>query len=82
MRKEPANPLLPSSAQVSEVSAGSGGRVVYYKGAQYRFLNFGGKNCRIEAMEGGQSVLAPTHELFHDPEQTRRVTRDSIVVRG
>jgi len=38
-------------------------------------------NCRIEPVEGGQSFLAPTHELFHDAEQTLRMTRESIVVR-
>jgi hypothetical protein len=81
MRNDSASRLTASSAPLLEGNPGSGARVVYYKDAQYRFLKFGGKNCRIEPMNGGQSFLAPTHELFHDPEQKRRVTRDSIVVR-
>jgi hypothetical protein len=81
LRKVPVNPLPGSSSPASEGGGASNTRRVYFKGAQYRFLNFGGKNCRIEPAEGGQSFLAPTHELFHDAEQTRRITRESIVVR-
>lgn len=54
-------------------------RVVYYEGTEYRFLNFGGKNSRIAPVDGGESFLAPTHELFHDRAAQRRITRDSIV---
>lgn len=57
-------------------------RRVYFKGDEYRFLNFGGKNSRIEPLGGGPSFLAPTHELFHDSAQHRRVSRDSVVVRA
>jgi len=66
---------------VSEGSGTSATRIVSPKGEQYRFLNFAGKNCRIEPMEGCQSFLALIHELFHATEQTRRITRESIIVR-
>jgi hypothetical protein len=56
-------------------------RTVFFRGTPYRFLNFGGKNCRIEPMVDGQSFLAPTHELFHDLEQTQRITRESIILK-
>jgi len=81
VRKEPVGPLPGSSSPVSDASGASGTRVVSSKGGHYRFLNFGGKNFRIEPMEGGQSFLAPTLELFHDADQTRRITRESIIVR-
>ena len=55
-------------------------RLVYFRHEPHHILNFGGKNCRIEALDGSPSFLAPTCELFHDADQTRRITRDSIVV--
>jgi hypothetical protein len=61
-------------------SRAGGARTVYYLGTQYRFLNFGGNNSRIEPLAGLQSFLAPTHELFHDSRQTQRITRETIVV--
>ena len=64
LRKEPVNPLPSSTSTVSDGNTASCTRNVYYKAARYRFLNFGGKNCRIEPMEGGKSFLAPTHELL------------------
>jgi hypothetical protein len=74
---------IPSSSTLTSQGGGAfGTRFVYYKGVQYRFLNIGGKNCRIEPIEGGQSCLAPTHDLFHDAEQTQGITRESIVVRA
>jgi hypothetical protein len=81
LRNETVNPLSSSALPESRQSSASSTRIVYYNGVQYRFLNFGGRNCRIEPMEGGQSFLAPTHELFHDAEQTRRITRESIIMR-
>lgn len=80
-RKEPVSSFPSLSSPASEFGVASGIRAVYYQGAKYRFLNFGGKSCRIEPMEDGRSFLAPTHELFHDPQQIRRITRESIVVR-
>ena len=82
LREKPVSPVPGSSSPGSQGKGTSGTRLVYYQGVQYRFLNFGGKNCRIEPMGDGQSFLAPTHELFHDLEQTQRITRDSIVVRA
>lgn len=80
LRNEPVTPASDSSPRKTQANGTSRSRFVYYNGLQYRFLNFGGKNCRIEPIEGGQSFLAPTHELFHNAEQTQRITRDSIVV--
>jgi hypothetical protein len=40
-----------------------------------------GVHYRVEPMDDGQNFLVPTHELFHDPDQEQRITRDSIVVR-
>lgn len=57
-------------------------RIVYYRGVAHRFLNFGGKHCRIERLDGSPSFLGLTHEMFHDIEQKRRITRDSIVLRA
>lgn len=54
-------------------------RTVYYRSEPHRFLNFGGRRCRIEPLSGGQSFLAPTHELFHDCDRLRRITRETIV---
>jgi hypothetical protein len=76
-----ARPADSSAAEVRLRTLPSIGlRTVYYLEQQHRFLNFGGKNCRIEPMTGGPSFKAPTHEIFHDKEQTRRITRESIVV--
>ncbi|HUQ68454.1 MAG TPA: hypothetical protein VM165_02960 [Planctomycetaceae bacterium] len=80
LRKRAVSPLLHQPLRLPEGRNPSGTRIVYYQEAQYRFLNFRGKNCRIEPIDGGQSFLAPTHELFHDPERTRRINRESIVV--
>jgi hypothetical protein len=82
LRKRVDKANLESYSPMPDGTGGSRTRFVYYKGTRYRFLNFGGQNCRIEPIEGGQSSLAPTHELFHDQKQTRRVTRDSIVLRA
>ncbi len=57
-------------------------RRVYYKGNLLRFLNFGGKRSRVQPVEGGESLLVPTHELYHDKEELIPITRDSIVVRS
>jgi hypothetical protein len=81
LRREPPSPSAGSSLSVSDGTSVTGERCVYYHHVKHRFLNFRGKNCRIEPMDGGASFLAPTHELFHDPEQKRRITRESIVVR-
>lgn len=56
-------------------------RMVFFRGQAHRFLNFGGMHCRIEALDGSKSFLAPTNELFHDPAGRQRITRDSIVER-
>ena len=55
------------------------GRRVYFNGAEYSFLNYGGRKSRVEPIRGGGSFLAPTAELYHDPAETERITRDSIV---
>jgi hypothetical protein len=57
-------------------------RIVYYQGTAHRLLRFGGRNSRIEALDGSPSFLGPTHEIFHDSEQTIRITRDSIAYRA
>jgi len=57
-------------------------RTVYYQGRKFRFCGFGPSNCRIEPLDGSKpSFLVPTHQLFHDAEGKRRITRDSIVVK-
>ena len=55
-------------------------RRVYYNGNMLRFLNFGGKRSRVQAVDGGESFLVLTHKLFHDKEALIPVTRDSIVI--
>lgn len=55
-------------------------RRVFYNGNLLRFLNFGGKKSRVQAVDGGKSFLVPTHKLFHDKEAKTPVTRDSIVI--
>jgi len=55
-------------------------RTAFYQGRAHRFLKFGGQNCRIEALDGSPSFLAPTHEIFHDQNGTQRITRDSVVL--
>lgn len=69
-----------SAARQASIAA-VGSRLVFYRGDEHRFLNFGGRNCRIEPLAGGPSFLAPTHELFHDRDGRARITRDTIVAR-
>lgn len=80
LRREQSTGASGSASSEPNVANRARCRTVYYQGKPHRFLNFGGKNCRIEPLEDGDSFLAATHELFHDPEQTRRITRESIVV--
>jgi hypothetical protein len=63
-----------------ELDTGSD-RIIYYKRLKHRLRIFSYKTCRIETMDGSRSFTAPTNQLFHDAEGTRRITRETALAR-
>lgn len=62
---------------VSRVRSNEKVRTVYYRGAQHQFLKFGNLTCRIQSINGGETILVSTNELFHDAEGTDQVSNSN-----